>query len=58
MLKLEEQSVLDYQAMLDECKAKSGQHAIVPHLQGLIRDEKKHALLCKELLAILDRQPE
>ena len=56
MLKLEEESVVDYQALLEECKTKYKDHAVVPHFEKLITDEKKHALLVKELLAILNRQ--
>ena len=58
MLKLEEESVVDYQALLEECKTKFKGHSLVSHLEKLITDEKKHALLVKELLAILERQPD
>lgn len=58
MLKLEEGSIVDYQNLLEECKHKYKTHSIVPHLEKLITDEKKHALLVKELLAILNRQSE
>ena len=56
MLQLEDQSVLDYQKLLEECKTKYKGHSLEPHLGQLIKDEKKHSLLCKELLAILERQ--
>ncbi len=56
MLRLEEQSVVDYQALLDEIQKNHPGHAMVPHLQRLVGDEKKHALLVKELLTILERQ--
>lgn len=58
MLKLEEESIVDYQALLGECKTKHKGHSIEPHFEKLITDEKKHALLCKELLSILERQPD
>jgi rubrerythrin len=57
MLQLEEQSVTDYEKLLEECKTKYKGHSLEPHLEQLIKDEKKHSLLCKELLAILERQP-
>ncbi len=57
MLHLEEQSVADYQALLDETKKLAKDHAIIPHFEKLIADEKKHAILVKELMQILDRQP-
>ena len=56
MLKLEEQSVVDYQSPLDETKERFKDHPIEPHLKKLITDEKKHAQLVKELLTILHRQ--
>ena len=58
MLKLEEESVVDYQALLEECKTKFKGHSLASHLEKLITDEKKHALLVKELIAILERQPD
>ena len=58
MLKLEEESVKDYQSLSGECKTKYKDHSIIPHLEKLITDEKKHALLVKELLTILNRQPD
>jgi hypothetical protein len=58
MLKLEEESIVDYENLLKECKTLHKGHAIEPHLERLIRDETKHAKLCKELLAILNRQPD
>ena len=56
MLSLEEQSIRDYGALLEECEAAYGEHSIKPHLMRLIHDEKKHVHLVKELLRILDRQ--
>lgn len=56
MLRLEEQSITDYQGLLDETHKHYPGHSIIPHLQRLIADEKKHAILCKELLEILERQ--
>ncbi len=58
MLGLEKQSVVDYQALLDDCKKRFKDHAVVPHFEKLIADEKKHALLVEELLQILERQPD
>ena len=58
MLRLEEESVTDYQALLEECKTKYKSHTLIPHFERLITDEKKHAHLCKELLTILNRQPD
>ena len=58
MLELEKQSVVDYEALLAECKKKYKDHPIQPHLERLIADEKKHALLVGELIEILGRQPE
>lgn len=56
MLKLEEQSIADYQDLLEETKKRFAGHAIIPHLEQLISDEKKHVLLVKELIQILERQ--
>ena len=56
MLQLEEQSVTDYQALLKECQKKYKGHSIEANLEKLITDEKKHALLVRELIGILDRQ--
>ena len=56
MLDLEEKSVVNYQALLDECKSHFRHHSIVAHLERLIIDEKKHAVLVRELIKILDRQ--
>ena len=58
MLKLEKQSVVAYQALLDESKKKHKGHSIEPNLEKLIADEKKHALLVQELIEILSRQPD
>ena len=58
MLALEKKSVVDYQALLDECKKRFKNHSIASHLERLIADEKKHALLVQELIEILSRQPD
>lgn len=58
MLTLEKDSVVAYSSMLKECKKKHQMDSIIPHLERLVADEKRHALLCKELCAILERQPE
>ena len=55
MLKLEEQSIVDYTSVLKECKGK-GNTVFETNLKKLILDEKKHAKLVKELLNIVDRQ--
>ena len=57
MLRLEEQSVVGYQALLEESKKRFRDHSIIPNLEKLISDEKRHALLVKELISILERQP-
>lgn len=57
MLKLEEQSVEDYGALLKESKLKyRSATQLQDHLKQLIVDEKKHAKLVRELLSIVDRQ--
>jgi rubrerythrin len=56
MLELETRSVEEYQALLKECRGQVQDHAILPHLERMIRDEKKHAGLVRELLEILARQ--
>ena len=56
MLELEKQSVVTYQALLDESKKKHKGHSIEPNLEKLIADEKKHVLLAQELIEILNRQ--
>lgn len=56
MLALEEQSITDYQSLLKDCKKTNKNPSIIEHLENLISDEKKHALLCKELLRIVERQ--
>ena len=58
MLALEKQSVKDYESLLKECRARFFEHSIEPHLERLIRDEKKHVLLVQELQRILARQPD
>ncbi len=57
MLALEEQSVKAYEELLAECSKKYKGHAIEPHLEKLIADEKKHALLVRELIELLAKQP-
>ena len=56
MLQLELQSVTDYQALLNECRKKYKDHPIEPHLEKLIKDEKKHAVLVEELISVLNAQ--
>ena len=56
MLELEKKSVTDYEFLLEECKKRDKAHSIQPHLERLIKDEKKHTLLVEELLQILDSQ--
>ncbi len=58
MLQLEEQSVLDYEALLEESRRRFKAHPIIPHLEKLILDERRHARLVQELLRILERQPD
>jgi len=58
MLKLEENAVRDYGALLEECREKHKEHPIEAHLEVLIRDEKKHAHLVRQLLKIINRQPD
>jgi rubrerythrin len=57
MLELEESGVHAYEGLLAELRRAQREHALVPHLERLIADEKKHALLVRELLEILERQP-
>jgi hypothetical protein len=57
MLELEEKGGSEYEEMLAECRKKAKGHAILPHLERLVADEKRHALLVRELLEILHRQP-
>lgn len=56
MLELEEQSVTNYESLLAECRRDNKNHSIVPHLETLIRDEKKHTALVEELIRILNSQ--
>ncbi len=56
MLELEKQSVVAYQALLDESRKRHKGHAIEPNLEKLIVDEKKHTVLVEELLKILGTQ--
>ena len=55
MLKLEEQSIADYRALLKECKEKKNID-LETNLKKLILDETKHAKLVRELLNIVSRQ--
>lgn len=56
MLNLEEESIVAYQSLLEECQKRFKDHPIIPHFETLIADEKKHAALVRELLKILERQ--
>ena len=56
MLHLEKKGVHDYESLLKECKDDHRNHAIEPHLERLIQDEKKHVMLVEELIRILERQ--
>ena len=56
MLALEKRSVVDYQALIEECKKHFKNHSVIAHLERLVADEKKHVLLVQELIQILDRQ--
>ena len=58
MLALENQAIADYQGLLGECKSRFHNHSIIENLERLISDEKKHALLVRELIQILERQPD
>ena len=56
MLELEKKAARDYQAMLEDCRSRNKNHAVMPHLERLIGDEKEHAVLVEELIQILNRQ--
>jgi rubrerythrin len=58
MLVLERQGIVAYQGLLQECKTKHKGHSVEAHLERLIADEKRHAILVEELLQILDAQPD
>lgn len=59
MLRLEEESIKAYEMFLGECREKhEDDEEIQQHLKTLIRDEKKHARLVRELLKIVERQEE
>lgn len=58
MLKLEKQSISDYQSLLKDLNKRFKNHVVAPHLETLVADEKKHALLVEQLLQILDSQPD
>ena len=56
MLALEKQSVVNYQALIEECRKRFRSHSIIAHLERLVADERKHVLLVQELIQILDSQ--
>lgn len=56
MLRIEKKSIVDYEALLTECRSRFRGHSIEPHFEKLIADEKKHVLLCRELIRILNLQ--
>ena len=56
MLELEKQGIVAYEGLLHKCKNKHKGHSIESHLERLIADEKRHAILVEELLRILDAQ--
>lgn len=57
LLDLERAAAAEYGELLQTYRKNPAASAVVPHLERLLADEKKHAALCEELLAILDRQP-
>ena len=57
MRELEERSIVEYQALLEECKSKyKNERTLQKDLEQLITDEKKHAKLVQELLKITGAQ--
>lgn len=56
MLKLEKDSAVSYEKLLNQCRQSNKDHAVIGHLERLVQDEKRHAKLCEELLEILGRQ--
>jgi hypothetical protein len=62
MLKLEKDSLELYQSLIKDCekmqKLNHHKQAIHTHLEKIYEDEQKHARLCEELIAILNRQPD
>ena len=56
MLKVELASAKEYEELLEECRKTNKTPAVAAHLERLVSDEKKHAKLCEQLLAILERQ--
>ena len=59
MLRLEEESIVGYQKLLEECQKKSeGGLELQNDLKKLITDEKRHAKLVQELLNIVRREEE
>lgn len=56
MLHLEKQAAAEYEDLLASCLHLVKDHPVVPHLERLITDEKKHIKLVEQLIKILDRQ--
>lgn len=56
MLTLEEEAAACYESLIQDCRRHNADHAILPLLERLVTDEKRHAKLVRELLSILDRQ--
>ena len=57
MLKLEEQSAIAYESVLEECKDQWKENPeLETSLKKIISDEKKHAKLVRELLEIVNQQ--
>ena len=58
MLKLEEQSIEDYQEILKSCEKSKEPEEIRDKLEQLIADETRHAKYVRELIKIVNRQEE
>ena len=57
MLRLEEQSAIAYESVLEECKDQWKENPeLETSLKKIISDEKKHAKLVQELLEIVNQQ--
>ena len=57
MLRLEQESVVAYEELLEECEKKhKSEKEIQQHFKTLIQDEKKHAKLVQELIKIVECQ--
>lgn len=57
MLRLEEEGVSSYEALLEECQSQhKTERTLQAELKNLIADEKKHVRLVRELLEIVARQ--